>query len=156
MKFTDYKNYQEEAFTIPVEFGIETVEVVKFKENENAKENLSQFIAESGASSHHINELLEIYSRLVQATDENIRWLSDSNTFQRLWRRMTGKTFKTELQNQQYLNDLNKIGLEILNELNKKMLLQQNQLVWMQDQIHMMVIEQNQFRETLYKIIGSL
>lgn len=118
-------------------------------DSDELKNELSLIIEEYAHSNERIKELIEIYRHLIQKTDQNIEWLANSNTFKRIWRRVTGKTFRIDLQNSQYHNDLNKIGLELFNQLNQKMLIQQQQLVWLQKEINFFVNEQTEFRQKL-------
>ena len=131
--------------------SLDTVEQDRDKKlnKSELKNELNTIIEEYAHSNEKIKELIEIQRHLIDKTDRNIEWLADSNTFKRIWRRITGKTFRIDLQIDQYMNDLNKVGLELFNQLNQKMLIQQQQLVWMQKEIRFIVNEQTQFRQKL-------
>lgn len=134
LKITDETDISRDSLTI------------SSKTNQRIKE----IIDEIKFSNNKINEFsqscLEFICKAEKGTKEVAK---NRGFFKRCINRITGKTTETMLQSTQHTINAQKACVQVINEMNKQLLLSQEQILMMQNILNYMITEENDFRNQL-------
>lgn len=124
------------------------------------KENLDQIsklIEEVKGSNKTITEASKQCIDFIQLAEKGVKAVNEkSGFFSRIWGAITGGTERAHIQNEQHLVNAQKAAVQIINEMNKQMLLTQEQILMLENLIRYMIKEEDDFRVELKNRLKSI
>lgn len=111
---------------------------------------INNLINEIKTSNKSITEVSKQCIEFIQLAEKGIDKVNEkSGFFSRIWGAITGETQKTKLQSKQHLANAMRAAVQIINEMNKQMLLTQEQILMLENLLKYMITEEKEFRKEL-------
>jgi len=124
---------------------------------EDNLERIHKLIDEIKGSNNIITEASKQCIDFIQLAEKGIDEVNEkSGFFNRIWGAITGSNQKSHIKTEQNLANAQRAAVQIINEMNKQMLLTQEQILMLENLIQYMVREEKEFRQELKNSLNNI